>query len=265
MVEKLFKLYAYVFGRKVFYKFNHTLYHFGLRGMGVLNYYSGYLTGEEGWLRKYLFSKTAPVIIDVGANKGDYSRYILRLCPNAQIVAFEPHPSTFKLLVQSIQKQNFKPFNLGVSDKSESLFLYDYDSNEGSEHASLYRDVIQDLHSAKASPHPVEVVRLDNFLNDMKIDSIDLLKIDTEGNEFKVLLGAKEMLLSNRIQAIHFEFNEMNIVSKTTFKDFWGLLSNYTFYRLMPGGQLWEIKRYSPIDCEIFGFQNIIALLKKSS
>lgn len=265
MGEKLLKLYAFIFGRAAFYKFNHMVYHFGLRGMGVLNHYSGYLAGEEGWIREYIATKTNPIIIDVGANKGGYSQYILNLCPNATILAFEPHPQTFKMLCKTIQATNFKPFNLGAGDKAESLILYDYDAKEGSEHASLYKDVIQDLHSGKASTHPVDVVRLDDFLKNQNISNIDLLKIDTEGNEFNVLLGAKELLQSNGVQAIHFEFNEMNIVSKTTFKDFWGLLSSYTLYRLMPGGKLLEIKQYSAIDCEIFGYQNIIALLKKSS
>lgn len=91
-----------------------------------------------------------------------------------------------------------------------------------------------------------------------------MLKIDTEGNEFKVLLGCLEALKEKRINAIHIEFNEMNIVSKVSFKDFWDLLSDYNFYRILPGGGLLPIKNYSPIMCEIYAFQNIVAILKES-
>jgi hypothetical protein len=54
----------------------------------------------------------------------------------------------------------------------------------------------------------------------------------------------------------------MNIVSKSTFKDFWDFLSGYNFYRLLPGGALLPIEDYSPILNEIYAFQNIIAILK---
>ena len=96
------------------------------------------------------------------------------------------------------------------------------------------------------------------------VQVIDLLKIDTEGNEFNVLLGCKEFLKNRQVKAIHFEFNEMNIVSKVSFKDFWDLLSDYNFYRILPGGGLLPIKNYSPIMCEIYAFQNIVAILKES-
>jgi hypothetical protein len=54
----------------------------------------------------------------------------------------------------------------------------------------------------------------------------------------------------------------MNIISRVFFKDFFDVLPNYIFYRLLPGGKLLEIKEYSPLNCEIFAFQNIIAILK---
>lgn len=56
----------------------------------------------------------------------------------------------------------------------------------------------------------------------------------------------------------------MNIVSKVSFKDFWDYLKEYEFYRILPGGELLKIKNYSPIGCEIYAFQNIVALLKES-
>jgi hypothetical protein len=68
--------------------------------------------------------------------------------------------------------------------------------------------------------------------------------------------------LSLRIQAIHLEFNEMNIISKQSFKDFWDLLDAYDFYRILPGGKLLPIRVYKPISCELFAFQNLILILK---
>ena len=88
-----------------------------------------------------------------------------------------------------------------------------------------------------------------------------MLKIDTEGHEFAVLRGASNLLKTGRIDVIHFEFNEMNVVSRVFFKDIWDFLPNYDFYRMLPDG-LAQIKNYSPVFCEIFAYQNIVAKLK---
>ena len=95
-----------------------------------------------------------------------------------------------------------------------------------------------------------------NFAN-----HIDLLKIDTEGFELEVLLGASEMLTEKKITIIQFEFNEVNIVQRRFLKDFYNLLPKYDFYRLdeqrlIPLGS-WEPKH------EIFMFQNIVAIRRE--
>jgi hypothetical protein len=103
---------------------------------------------------------------------------------------------------------------------------------------------------------------LDDVIDQESISDLDLLKIDTEGNEYSVLKGAIDSIGKNKIKAIHFEFNEMNIFSGVTFKMFWDLLAQYDFYRILPDGNLVNIKNYSPIHCEIYAYQNIVCLLK---
>jgi len=71
------------------------------------------------------------------------------------------------------------------------------------------------------------------------------------------------LLEEGKINAIHFGFNEMNITSKTTFKDFGELLNGkYNFYRILPYGNLLPIRNCSPISCEINHYQNIVCLKK---
>lgn len=261
-MDKIYKLYAHLFGRAVFLKLNRFLYHLSLRGLGILNYQNDYLTGEKIWLEKYLKDKINPVIIDVGANVGNYSKMIFMANQRAKILAFEPHPKTFNKLISNINSENFQAFNLGVSYLKGNLKLYDYGSNDGSQHASMFVDVFKDLHKKNVISYDIEIISLDHFLNKKNISEIELLKIDTEGNEYNVLLGLKSFIAEKKIKAIHFEFNEMNIISKSNFKDFWDFLSGYNFYRLLPGGALLPIEDYSPILNEIYAFQNIIAILK---
>jgi len=262
MKDKIFELYALVFAKPLFVKINRFLLNLALRGLGILNYKSDNLTGEKKWLYRYLKNIKNPIVIDVGANIGDYTNTILNINKNAKVFAIEPHPKTFKKLKVNIISENIQLFNVGISDRQGILELFDYKNNDGSSHASLYEDVIEDLHKGEVVSHKVEVNTLDELIG-KKVDRIDLLKIDTEGNEYKVLLGARQLLNSQKINAIQFEFNEMNIISKTTFKDFWDLLSEqYIFYRILPCGNLLKIKKYTPLECEIYAYQNIICLKK---
>ena len=262
MIEKIYSLYAYLFCRRVFKKFNELMYQLSLRGLGVLNYKGDYLVGEKQWLKQYLRNKNNPVVMDVGANVGRYSFDALEINKNSRIIAFEPHPKTYNKLVNNVQNNNFKAYNFAVGNSDGKIKLYDYDNNDGSSHASLHEDVIKDLHQGSAISHDVDIITLSSFFEKRNISSIDLLKIDTEGNEFDVLKGAGQYLKDNKIKAIHFEFNEMNIISKTSFKDFLDFLPNYDMYRILAGGQLLKIEKYSPVLCEIYAFQNIVAILK---
>lgn len=259
-------IYRYLFARRRFYKFNRLLYRCSLRGMGILNFESAALSGERCFLAGYL--KGLPrgaCVIDVGANIGDYSKLVLELHPAVTLYAFEPHPKTFTRLVSNIPANEARHLiNAAVGSKDGELVLYDYKSNDGSAHASVYKEVIEDIHHGQAIAHRVPMVRLDDFLKERGVEKIDLLKIDTEGNELEVLLGSNDYINSGKVAAIHFEFNEMNVVSRTYFRDFWSLLRNYDIYRLLPNGSV-RIDEYSAVHCEIFAYQNIVAIEKKNS
>ena len=58
----------------------------------------------------------------------------------------------------------------------------------------------------------VQVDRLDNILNDIKIDKIDVLKIDTEGYDFQVIKGLGKYI--NNVQYIYFEHHFHNMLKK---------------------------------------------------
>ena len=262
--EKLFRVYAKLFGRKIFTKFNKFLYHLSLRGLGVLNFQEENVTQDEvKWLKSYIPKIENPVIFDVGANVGEYSKLILSLNKISQIYAFEPHPGAFKKLKSSINFPNFKAINVGVGHEGSETFLYSHINDTASAHSSLYEDVFEVLHHSKSAAQKVQIVTLDKIVQEHKIDRIDLLKIDTEGHELAVLTGALESIKNLKVKAIHFEFNEMNIVSKTTFRDFWNILVDYKLYRLLYDGSLLELKEYSTVNCEIYAYQSIIAILNK--
>ena len=262
--RSLLAIYRIIFLRKAFFKLNRMLFGLSLRGLGILNYENDALSGEEYFLNKMSDLFEDAVAIDIGANKGDYSNTIRKLSPRAKIYAFEPHPKTFEQLQFSADKHNYMALNLACSDIAGKLKLYDYQGDQsGSEHASLYQDVIEKIHKGSSAEWDVDVTTIDRFVQEEGINKISLLKIDTEGNELKVLLGAKQCVEANLIDVIHLEFNEMNVVSRVFMKDIYEALDNYLFYRLLPDG-LVPLGEYTSIYWEIFGYQNIIAVNKNS-
>ena len=254
------RLYRYFFARKCFFGFHRALYNLSLRGLGVLNYENDRISGEKTFLTWYLGAKQGSVVLDIGANVGNYAIQVLRIQPTARVYAFEPHPLTYDRLRETSIKFGFQAFNVGCGSRNCELPIYDYQDSNGSEHASLYKEVFSDLISGKdLSENRAKIVRLDDFSLTQDWTTIDLLKVDVEGNELDVLNGFGNFLKGGKIRAIHFEFNSMNVISRVFFKDFFDLLGEYAFHRLLPDG-LVRIPRYDPVLCEIFAFQNIVAL-----
>jgi FkbM family methyltransferase len=258
----LFDLYAFLFSRSYLYRFNRALHHASLRGLGILNYKNVVVSGERLFMERWLSSSEATTVVDVGANVGDYSSMVLEARKDARVFAFEPHPETFKRLTARLSfAGNFVATNAACGGAPGKLLLYDHEGRSGTGHASLLPGVIEKVHGDKSNQHEVAVTTLDRFAAEHDISRIDLLKIDTEGTELDVLKGAQNLLCETRIKAIQFEFNEMNIVSRVFLRDFYELIPNYRFYRLLGHG-LGPLDPYSPLACEVFAFQNIVALPK---
>lgn len=251
-------VYEKIFVRKFFYRFNKAIHFLSLKGLGVLNS-KDTLSGENYFLAKFFSRKSdALTVFDVGANVGNYIKYVRGFSQSAKIYAFEPHPVTYKKLTQAGQECGAHIFNIGFGNKRELVELYDYKGQDGSEHASVYEGVITAIHGAVAVAHIVDIYTIDAFVAEHAVPQIHLLKIDTEGNELMVLEGARNSISNGVIDVVQFEFNEMNIESRVFMKDFYAILGDYKFFRLLPDG-LVELK-YSPIYCEIFCFQNIVAI-----
>ena len=261
MLAALFRVFRMLFVRKRFYRFYKALYSISLRGIGVRNFESDALSGEKHFIERHISTIQGGVILDVGANVGAYSKLIRGANSVVRICAFEPHPKTYLKLTGNLAALNVETYNVAVGSESGRLDLFDYADEDGSSHATLYQDVIERIHKGHSTKHEVEVIKLDSFVRSQGIEQVALLKIDTEGHELEVLHGFLQFIRANKVSVIQFEFNEMNIVSKASFRDFWELLSNYDLYRMLPDG-LVLIDSYSPIHCEIYAYQNIVAKLK---
>ena len=262
MKARIFRLilsiYRPLFVRKKLYIFNRLLFDLSLRGLGVLNFENHDVSGETHFFRRFLAGRKGLLVMDVGANDGEYAVTVLKYCPDALIYSFEPHPAAYRRLQENASQNNFHAFNLGFSDKAGAMQLFDRPSNDGgTQHASLYREVIEDIHKTNVTTVGVDISTIDTFVAERNIAHIHLLKIDTEGNEFLILKGAQRTIARNMVDIVQIEFNEMNTVSRVFFKDFFALFVDYECYRLLPDGLL-PIRKYFPLYCELFAFQNVL-------
>lgn len=197
------------------------------------------------------------LVFDVGAHTGEWSLGLLRIQPGVIVHAFEPVPLLFKdLNTLSVIAHNF-----GLSDISGSIPFFYYGKHPVL--STLHRrleaerklDMIPDIFD-------VRLERLDTFCEEMKIEHIDFLKIDTEGHELNVLLGAEHLLKNQAIDFIQFEYGGCYLDSKTTLEQVYMYLKSngYNVYRIFPFG-LVKITKWRH-ELENFTYANYLAMIE---
>jgi FkbM family methyltransferase len=133
--------YVPYFAKKSFQPLAINVLKLSIRLLGFNNHGPSAKSGEEFFLRRFL--ETNPELcIDVGANVGKYSEFILKNS-SSRVLAFEPLPGAFERL-QLLQKQfgsRFTIENLGCAKDSGELKLYF--GSETSELASFSKEVNQ--------------------------------------------------------------------------------------------------------------------------
>ena len=135
------------------------------------------------------------VVIDVGANDGDFGREIRDEGYLGRIVSFEPNPAAFARLALAIADDPlWEAYQLGVGDEEGELRL-SVASNDVMSSFKGATDLGAGL-LVEDRAEQVRVVRLDSFLlTRPDLVSRTYLKIDTQGFEMEVLRGAGECLL----------------------------------------------------------------------
>lgn len=151
------------------------------------------------WMR-FVITQPLDLILDVGANTGQFAQELRDLGYAERIVSFEPVPSAFAALQKHAAGDAlWKPVNAGLGRVQEVKRIHI--SGNNAESSSFLP--IEQLH-LKVAPQSRTV---DGF--DATIDTVDhvmaglekpwrgsMLKVDTQGYEFEVLAGAASSLAS---------------------------------------------------------------------
>ena len=141
---------------------------------------------EIGLLRELVKYTKNKVVFDVGAYIGTHTIYISKFGSPETVYAFEPDPKNFGLLKKNIEANsldNVVPINKGVWEFDGTVSFKMADASN--------RGVSKVDHAGDTT---IQVVSLDSFCSDGRCDCI---KIDIEGNELKVLEGARNIITDN--------------------------------------------------------------------
>lgn len=158
------------------------------------------------------------VIFDVGAHLGESINRFKNLFPNSIIHSFEADKDNFSKLENNIISKGYNNIfinNFACGDnKRYQTFFRNIKSNTSSFHKPNLNHRWVNIRSEQFNVKPedfvektyeVEIRKLDDYVTEKQIDHIDLLKIDTQVFEDKVLLGFKKMIDKEKISIIELE------------------------------------------------------------
>jgi len=144
------------------------------------------------------------VVVDVGAYIGYFSLLAsCRVFDKGCVYAFEPVPRNYERLMRNLkvnQAEHVKAYNFGLSDKNETLFINVPIENPAE--ATLYKITATEISQQINRKKFVVEARLkpfDEFYIEEGLKKVNIIKIDVEGAELKVLKGMENTLKSNNI------------------------------------------------------------------
>ena len=164
-------------------------------------------------------------VFDVGAHEGQWTLRLLAMYPQCTVHAFEIMPSSFQKLKQATAALSaqvvLNPWGLSDSPGHVELYASDDDSSTATaypirgvaEHDAFYTTRLQGT-----------VRRASDYVRGHRIETVDLLKIDVEGMDLRVIKGFGDEL--RRVRVIQFEYGVFNISSRDLLGDFWVYLTD---------------------------------------
>jgi FkbM family methyltransferase len=170
---------------------------FSVRGgssdLGVLN--------EAAFINPYLGAghielRRDALVMDIGANMGDFAIQAAALCPDGRVYAIEPVSEYISLLETNRalnRLSNLEIIQVALGDHEGEVTL----ATAGSESGAYF--------NGKANTETARLTTLPQLMRDCGLERLDLLKMDCEGSEWDILPAARDVL--PQIRQICMEFH----------------------------------------------------------
>jgi FkbM family methyltransferase len=194
------------------------------------------------------------IIMDVGANQGQYAEFIRTLGYAGEIVSFEPLSSAHKLIKKKSEKDPLwtvaERMAIGSKDEESKINI-----SENSVSSSILS--VLDAHlvlapkSSVVSTEPVSIRRIDSIAEQyLNPESNMFIKIDVQGFERNVLQGATKTL--SMAKGVQVEVSLLPMYeNEASFEEILFLMKemNYCLYNLIPGFSNLQNGRLIQVDC----------------
>ncbi|RYY00706.1 FkbM family methyltransferase, partial [bacterium] len=163
-----------------------TIFYTGLWEVKLSEFITKNLTNED-------------IFFDIGCNVGYFS--LLTASKALTVISIDPDPNNIRVIEKNKALNGFSNINtytFGLNDKDEKLIFYRANVANNGISGFTKRNAVDEF--------TTEVFSLDSLIYEQKLlPKPTILKIDTEGWEEKILLGAKNLLKSDPPRIIIFE------------------------------------------------------------
>ena len=193
------------------------------------------------------------VLLDVGANEGQFAKKVRSYGYFEKIISFEPLQNVYERLINNTEKdKNWIHKNLAIGD-------FDGETSINVSNYSLSSSILQmsDLHleakknSEFVSKHKIQIEKIDTFIskNDIRSSNI-FLKVDTQGTEHQVIKGADNNLDKIRGILCELSLNELYLGQKLWIEIIESMKAkNFEVWYLEKGFQHPKNQKVLQLDC----------------
>lgn len=188
---------------------------------GKLDHHDGFLKV----LKPYLIG----TVLDIGANIGTHTIYYAKHA--TKVLAFEPNAVAYECLQYNLQNSpNTTLYNVAVSNHCAYIDIVSQGDNYGA------------AYTLPGSSVPTITV------DSLDLDSCNFIKIDVEGDELAVLIGAKETILKYK-PVMCIECNEHTLQRK-------GMDGNHLIKHIQALGYKTSVRKPEDISCDLICIPN---------
>jgi FkbM family methyltransferase len=165
------------------------------------------------WKFYLSYLREGMIVFDVGAYFGEITLLFSHFVGvTGKVHSFEANPESFqrlKYVVEASGRKNIQLNHCAIADRKTELEFYQYDTA----HLSWSTLAQRPLENYGVDVKPISQIKvigetLDSYCTKNEISKIDLLKVDVEGAEYQVMIGAEKLFSEKRISCCIFEFGQ---------------------------------------------------------